>query len=484
MTDTDAGRAPVAPKQKELSRVESVTSFNAWKDNFMYILAINKNFKSFLLPTTTWLKYSTANPNRGFTDGTGEGAVSKEDQAKYLDLFLGQIANYAPVISRNQITKNSTSLNDIWSKLREHYGIQTSGSKFIDITNIRLTPGERYEDLFQRILAFFEDNLLTTGCGLTHHGENVTTSEDLSPSLENMVVLVWLERIHIGLPGLVKQKYGAELRNRTLASIKSEISSALDSLLAELNSSEGGGNNLRVMRASSYNNSYNPSSSGRSRQASRPSNNQFCCLCHAAKRPNTSHWLSACPFLPEGDRRRFQQSTRGGGSRVRLVEVDDENDDGHDDGYHQELEDEAAATEDNRCFIDAPSVHRRVITRRSPHLKCFYNQEPVTVCLDTGSEANLVSHRFADDSCIPIRKASQGALQVDATTPLHIIGEINDVELTRGPHKFRLSALVTEQDIGDVIAGEPFLDINDIAVRPSKKHIIIQGRDIVPYANL
>ncbi len=117
MADAEV-RTPVAPKQRELNRVESVTTFNAWKDNFMYILAINKNFALFLLPATTWLKYSTATPYRGFTDDTGDGGVSKENKVKYLDLFLGQIANYAPVISRNQITKNSTSLSDIWRKLR------------------------------------------------------------------------------------------------------------------------------------------------------------------------------------------------------------------------------------------------------------------------------------------------------------------------------------------------------------------------------
>ena len=31
-----------------------------------------------------------------------------------LDLLLGQIANFCPVISRNSIVKHSTSLSDIW----------------------------------------------------------------------------------------------------------------------------------------------------------------------------------------------------------------------------------------------------------------------------------------------------------------------------------------------------------------------------------
>ena len=118
---------------------------------------------------------------------------------------------------------------DIWGKLREHYGLQTSGSKFIDLVGVRLNAGERYEDFYQRLLAFYEDNLLSTEDSIKHHGEDVTVSEELTPSLENTVVLLWLERIHSSLPGLVKQKYGSELRNKTLASLKSEISQSLNS---------------------------------------------------------------------------------------------------------------------------------------------------------------------------------------------------------------------------------------------------------------
>ena len=119
---------------------------------------------------------------------------------------LGQIANFCPVISRNSIVKHSTSLNDIWQKIRQHYGFQSSGAHFLDLASIRLQPDERPEDLFQRLMAFFEDNLLSVHGALTHHGDQVTTEEDLSPTMENTVVFLWLQLIHPGLPLLVKQK--------------------------------------------------------------------------------------------------------------------------------------------------------------------------------------------------------------------------------------------------------------------------------------
>ena len=85
-------------------------------------------------------------------------------------------------------------------------------------------------------MAFFEDNLLVTSGSLMHQGNPITVDEEISPTLENTVVILWLKLIHPGLPQLVKQKYGLELRNKTIASLKPEVSQCLNSLLEELRS--------------------------------------------------------------------------------------------------------------------------------------------------------------------------------------------------------------------------------------------------------
>ena len=102
---------------------------------------------------------------------------------------------------------------------------------------MHLEADERPEDLYQRLIAFVEDSLLRPS-GLRHHGEQMTEEEKLSPTLENPVVLTWLRLIHPSLPKLLKQRYGTELRSRTLASIKPEISQALSSLLDEIRASD------------------------------------------------------------------------------------------------------------------------------------------------------------------------------------------------------------------------------------------------------
>ena len=47
-------------------------------------------------------------------------------------------------------------------------------------------------------------------------------------------MLMWLRLIDPELPRPVKQRYGTHLRSRTLASIKTEISQALTSLVDEV----------------------------------------------------------------------------------------------------------------------------------------------------------------------------------------------------------------------------------------------------------
>ena len=120
----------------------------------------------------------------------------------------------------------------------------------------------------------------------------MTNNEELSPSLENLILLTWLRLIKPALPKLVKQRYGTELITRTLSSIKPDISQALDSLLDEITSAE----DARVMRAAAGSRSRNRC--WPQKQQRRPSNRN-CPQCKQAGRKDIHHFLSECPHLPE-----------------------------------------------------------------------------------------------------------------------------------------------------------------------------------------
>ena len=230
-----------APMQWSLSKSETVNSFECWRHNFLYILSLAPNFAPFLTEGVIWEKKSRAFPLHGLLDDGESVPVERRRTAQQkvtvLELMLGQIANYCPVISRNTIVPNFTSVANIWHSIR-HFGFQSTGAHFIDFAAIRHNPEERHEDLYQCLMVFVEDTLLRRDCSISHHNQVITEDEELSPSQANFVVLKWLRLVHSGLLGLVKQRYGTELRSCTLASIKPEISQALDSLLDELHTAE------------------------------------------------------------------------------------------------------------------------------------------------------------------------------------------------------------------------------------------------------
>ena len=456
--------SPRAPKQWQLTKIETITSYESWRQNLIYVLSLDKNFVPFL--DATWQKQTTANPRRGLTDdGTAVPEAKRLTAAQknaHLDLLLGQIANFCPVISRNSIVKHSTSLNDIWQKIRQHYGFQSTGAHFLDLATIHLQPDERPEDLFQRLMAFFEDNLLSVHGGLTHHGDQVTADEDLSPTLENTVVVLWLQLIHPGLPLLVKQKYGSELRNKTLASLKPEISQALGSLLDELRSIE----DTKAMRIGSTTPRRHPNS-GQGQPRRRPF--LSCILCKTAGRPHNTHNLTDCRYLPDRDRRPW--------ARSRMV-MDDPDD----------FDAEECEPLDESSNLVAPPVQSeepaalRVSIVQSPVLNTFYHEHPVQLTLDTGATSNMVRASSAKLYGFPITPASQMARQADGVTPMDVIGEVH-CSLTRGHRTFELDALVVRQLDVDILAGNPFMVRNDIGVRPAKRQIEISGTEIISYSS-
>ena len=148
-----------APKQWALTVNETINSVEIWKQNLIYILSLDNNFAPYLATGMSWEKKTSANPTRGFTD---DGATVAADQRKtavqkstMLDLMLGQIANFCPVISRSSIVKQSTSLESIWQRIRQYYGFQSTGAHFLDLASIKLDQNERPEALYERLMAFF-----------------------------------------------------------------------------------------------------------------------------------------------------------------------------------------------------------------------------------------------------------------------------------------------------------------------------------------
>ena len=292
--------------------------------------------------------------------------------------MLRQVANYCPIISRCTLVKNSTSLEYIWQTIRQHFGFQATSAQFIDFffSDIHLAVDEHPEDLYQCLMAFVEDSLLHA-TGLTHHGEHVTEDQELTPTLENFVVFTWLRLIHPTLPRLVKQRYGTELRSRTLASIKPEIFQALSSLLEEIRTSD----DAKILRAAVADDFRRPCPGGRSV----PSSLTMTGLHgksetdrrHTGRRKDTNYNLDPDPPCPE--------------TTLPIPDV----------------------------------VAYRIQTRQSPYMDVFHGHCIVPVTIDSGATRNMIRHSTAKHLGCPIMSTAQPVQQADGSSQLQVVGETN-----------------------------------------------------------
>ena len=275
-----------------------------------------------------------------------------------------------------------------------------SPAQFIDFSDIHLGADEHLEDLYQRLSAFVEDSLLRSN-GLTHHGEQLSENEELSPTLENFIVLTWLRLIHPSLPRLVKQHYGTELQSRTLASIKPEISQALNSLLEEIRTSD----DARILRAAVADDFRRPRLASRSDswiRTRQPRQDKVCPLCKQAGRSNTNHSLSKCTFLPDNDRR-FMVKAR---QIVSILNNDQDTD--------SDLDPDSPVSDTTLPSLDV--VAYCVQTRQSPYMDVFHGHRVVCVTIDTDTTGNMIRHSTAKRLGCPIISSVQ---QADGSSQLN-----------------------------------------------------------------
>ena len=276
-----------------------------WKSVLLEELRKNKDFNNLLLPTATWKPPKTT--NRGFT---GDDA---QTSSKRVDDMLTKISSLAPSCLVRAIINRTSCLQDIWALVCEWAGIQTTGSKHLDYYRIKKswnpTGDETKQEYFYRLRDAMEDTLLTSDTDVKEFGKEITVDEDMSPCINSLVVMDWIDAIG-GAPLIehIHRVYAKDLESSTLGSLQSRISKNLDSLLHEIDEQQlATANRTEVMnkisnlerfskpRVVSYQKS-------KSSNGNRSPNGSFTAkYCKICKR-QTNHSLAYCPQLNPADR--------------------------------------------------------------------------------------------------------------------------------------------------------------------------------------
>ena len=175
-----------------------------------------------------------------------------------------------------------------------------------------------------------------------------------------------------------------------------------------------------------------------------------------------NHYLISCSHLPESDRRFM--------SRARLITALDE--ELSDLPISEDVITESEFSTSLTSPTEALPSSRLVQVKQSPFLNVFYSHHPLKITIDSGAETNMIRESVAKQIGAHITKGSQLALQADGQSPITITGETRLVVM-HDNKEFILEAVVAQNVDADVLAGVPFMDTNDIAVRPAKREIIL-----------
>lgn len=471
-----------ARKLWELTQSETATSFENWRSNLAYAMSLNPDFTEFTSDDYVWEDSKGDGPHRGLLADTSATGRSAEQKHRALEVMLGQIASYAPIVARSIIVKKSTSLSHIWQVLRRHYGIETCGTYMLDWPDFRLEQGESYEGLYQRLVAFSEDTLLKRGDCRRHFDKVASKDEELGAWGESILFIHWLTIINPALPRLVKQRFGTDMRCRTPASMKDEVSKSLQSLIDELE----GNSESRIMRVQGqgqYRKSRYKDKGKKKQQASR--NGPFCPYCHAMGKSDTNHWLSKCTILPAGDQKWM--------SRAKQVVVDAESSDSSESESesssdqspepspkprsHKHHKSSKAKSKPTRIRASTTtmtgtpySMVASVDIIPSPHLPVLVGSTPITLTMDEGAESNIMRYDVALAAGVTVQPTNHRVKLADNVTALNVVGEAH-FTVHRGTKAFQMDTVVVRNLDADVLAGTPFQTLNDVYARPKEKRV-------------
>ena len=227
------------PPPRVLAVTETLHSLNHWKTHFRTYYRRDGYYKGFLLPDVTW---NSTRPNYGQTDDVQDGVIVRTalDKSEDLKDFLNTIVGYLPFpYLTEKIVSGTTSLQQVWDIIYEHYGLKITNESLLDYVSIQKLQGESYRQFFDRMLSHARLHLPPAGST----ADGIITApggEQMSIGLMNMVAINWLQRIHPLLVDIVRIEYSAELRGDVqLAALVPRIANNVDSMFAKHNISAG-----------------------------------------------------------------------------------------------------------------------------------------------------------------------------------------------------------------------------------------------------
>ena len=124
----------------------------------------------------------------------------------------------------------------------------------------------------------------------------------------------------------------------------------------------------------------------------------------------------------------------------------------------------------------------RVQVRQSPYLDAFHRHHPIRIIIDSEAIGNMIPLSTVQKLGMDISKSARSAHQTDGSSPLKVTGKTK-LSFARGNLVFQFEGLIVENLDVEVLAGTPFKEINDVAVRPARRTVTLGDSSSFTYGS-
>ena len=224
---------PVLPQEKV-----SDSYFTFWKDKLEVYLETEDNFHKFL-PGGRYAEWTAAEKNslRVLTAVAPDTAETLPQVRRHLKSFLTTIAEYMHIDYYSPISRHSTSLQWIYTKIRQDYNLELQGIHFLNIIDLQWDPtgSETPHGFYNRYRSLIIGNQKHAGTYIKWSGEKLDVDEKLLPSHEDLILLNVLQLLHPKLPKYIRTHYYHKIgKDDTLMDFKNEILSKTKEFIQEI----------------------------------------------------------------------------------------------------------------------------------------------------------------------------------------------------------------------------------------------------------
>ena len=220
------------PIPRKLDTQETAASLRLWRVAFSNYYRADAYFGIFIQADTKW---NVTADDWGFAD---EGANSHLKRTKAqlksdCSMFLETLASYLPDdYLVEKISKNTKDMAGVWEIIESYYGVQISSETFLALSKLKKKSTESHRQFYLRIEGFVSKHL-TKGSVKVEDVTSPPAGDKLTISLKNVLVILWLDKIHDKLIDCVRLDYAQELREgKQLIELMPRIADNVENILA------------------------------------------------------------------------------------------------------------------------------------------------------------------------------------------------------------------------------------------------------------